>query len=172
MSLNKLFSLLASLAFLFVISSRTIIAADQSYPITVNYDMTVEELAANGNYNWVNKDISSRNFQTLRSGTVDVLVELVHLSRVASTSEVLKELDSQGYRPAEFYELLTFGIKYSGVTSFAIVALGSVWIEDSYSSGYSTYITSDGMGKRFLNLYRLDDIWSRGFRFLAVRKPS
>ena len=48
------------------------------YPLSVNYDRSVENGVKAGRYDWVNSDITSEHFPAERKGTVDIEVELIH----------------------------------------------------------------------------------------------
>jgi len=82
------------------------------FPITVDYDSTIEEMVASGKYNWSNSDISSRHFPIGAKGKMEVNIELVHFNRIMESDEVLREFDKQGLRPATLPELLAFGASY------------------------------------------------------------
>ena len=86
-----------------------------AFHLTVNYDLNVEAAVKAGNYDWTNKDISSKNFPSKRKGTADVELILVHFNRYVESDEAIRELDKQGLRPAELPELLAFGAKYLDV---------------------------------------------------------
>ena len=143
--------------------------AGNTYPVTVNYDLSVEDAVKLGLYDWANSDIAGKNFPTKRTGKVEVVVELIHLNKVISTKDALREHDMMGYRPAELHELLVFGEKYPDVQrKFPIVALGSVW--QSRSGDRSVpYLDGDG-SERILLLYWFEIDWRGIYRFAAVRK--
>jgi len=141
-----------------------------AYPIFVNYGRSIEDGIKAGRYDWVDSDITSRNFPTKRKGTAEVAVELVCFNRcVFSTKKVLRELDRMGYRPAELHELLAFGEKYPEVhREFPVVALGSVW---RGRLGCRNVPCLDGISSwRGLDLRWFVGGWGGIFRFAAVRK--
>ena len=73
--------------------------AGNTYPLSVDYERSVEKGVKAGRYDWANSDINSRNFPTnKRKGMVGVAVELIHLhlNRVISTEEALHELHPMG----------------------------------------------------------------------------
>ena len=143
--------------------------ADNVFKVTVNYDLSVEFLVANGKYSWVNNDITSKNFPTTRKGEVTLSLELVHLNQVLTSEEVLKELDKRGLRPAELHELLSFGAQYpEEQRKYPIVALGSVW-QHWHDYRYVPYLRWLG-GGRVLSLGWIGRRWGEGCRFVAVSK--
>lgn len=140
-----------------------------SYAVTVDYGMNVEDAVRLGRYDWVNENITSRNFPTKRRGTAEVVVELIHLERYVSTEGALRELDKMGYRPAELHELLAFGEKYPDVQrEFPVVAPGSVWQYPGGARGVPC-LFRHGSGRSLrLDWVGLD--WGGLCRFAAVRK--
>ncbi len=143
--------------------------AGNIYPISVNYDLSVEAAVKLGRYDWTNSDIADKNFPTTRTGKAEVAVELIHFNRVISIKDALSELDKMGYRPAELHELLALGEKYPDVQrEFPIVALGSVW-QDLFGDRYVPYLDRHG-SKRDLYLNWIEVDWNEFFRFAAVRK--
>lgn len=144
-------------------------APSSLYPITVDYGIKVEQAIKLGKYDWMNDNITQKNFPTERKGKAEVVVELIHFNRYFSSEEALKELDRMGYRPAELMELLAFGEKYSEVQrEFPIVALASVW---QNPGGHRSVPCLDGHGSgRGLDLNWLEDDWDGHWRFAAVRK--
>ena len=143
--------------------------AGNTYPVTVNYGLSVEDAVKLGRYDWVNSDIASKDFPTERKGADKVAVELIHFNHYISTKNALNELDKMGYRPAELHELLAFGAKHPDVQrEFPIAALGSVW---RFRSGRRGVPCLDGYGsERLLHLRWLGDGWYELCRFAAVRK--
>lgn len=143
--------------------------AGNTYLVSVDYGLSVEDAVKLGRYDWTNSEITSKHFPTNRKGKADVAVELIHFNRVVSTDEALRELDKAGYRPAELHELLAFGEKYSELQrEFPIVALGSVW-QDRYGNRFVPYLYGDG-SERYLDLRWLGHAWIEVCRFAAVRK--
>ncbi|NCO05162.1 MAG: hypothetical protein GW939_03370 [Candidatus Magasanikbacteria bacterium] len=140
----------------------------QDYHVTVDYGMTVEQMVEAGRYDWKNSDVSSRNFQVKGEGLVEVNLELVHLNKVASTSEAKAYLDANGLRAATIEELLAFGATFPDVQrEFPIVALGSSWV-DRYGDR-DVPCLDRRRSKRRLDLYWHDYRWDGFCRFLAVR---
>jgi hypothetical protein len=139
-----------------------------SYPVTIDYRQTLESMIKAGRYDRVNSDITDKHFP-VSAGDTDVVIELVHLNRDASSDDVLAELQRRGLRPATLPELLAFGATYpEQQREFPIVALGSVW---QYWSGDRDvpYLWSDSF-ERCLNQFWIVGRWYALCRFAAVRK--
>lgn len=140
------------------------------FPVTVNYDLSVESLVAHGKYDLKNDSINSKNFQTERKGTQTITLEPVHLNQTLTSEEVLKELEKRGLRPAELHELLSFGIQYPNEQrNYPIMALASVWRDWWRGSQHVAFLNGSG-DKRGLYLGWLGGRWYEGCRFLAVRE--
>lgn len=143
--------------------------AGNIFSVTVDYNMTVEEMVAAGCYDRKNWDIDSKNFKVEGRGRIEVDLELVHFGRVMSSDEVLKELYQKGLRPAKLEELLAFGAKYPDEQrKYPVVALGSVW--RLWNGDRRIPSLGGNAGSRGLDLIRLDGVWDVFCRFAAVRK--
>lgn len=144
-----------------------------AYLISVNYELSIEEAARLGGYNFINRDITSENFPTKPDGMIEkksITVELVHFNREISTDDALHELDKMGMRPAELRELLAFGQTYPDIQrKFPVIALGSFW--QYRHSRYFPFLFSGGSERdlRMGEEYK-DEGWGNLCRFAAVRK--
>ena len=141
-----------------------------TYPVTVNYNLSLEEIIAAGRYDWKNGDITVKHFPMKGEGITDVDIRLVHFDRVMDSSdEVIRKLDKMDLRPASIEELLAFGAKYPDVQRhFPIVALGSVW---RLLDGGQGVPSLHGRGReRGLGLGIFGGGWGGRCRFAAVRK--
>jgi hypothetical protein len=141
----------------------------ETFPLAVNYDLSVEEAIAAGDYQAVNADISGRNFSWTRRGKVDAEIVLVRFDQRMSSEDVLRGLEQEGLRAAELPELLAFGAAYPDEQrKFSVVGLGSVWQDrKSYRNVPCLYEASEG---RYLDLHWWDDGWYSLSRFAALRK--
>lgn len=141
-----------------------------SYPITIDYEQSLEEMVKAGAYDWKNSDITSEHFLIDGNGVVERTTDLVHFNRSISTDDALAELDKQGFRPATIEELLAFGSTNPEIQrQFPIIALGSVWTS-RHGSRFVTYLDRDGSRRRLGLYWFVDDDWYDDCRFLAVRK--
>ncbi len=155
----------------FLSSEMVVKTAERSnvYPLTINYERTVEDGVKAGKYDWTNNDITSDHFPSKEAGTKEVSVELIHFGKDKTTNEVLSELDNAGMRPATLKELLALSENHLDLQrEFPIVALGSVWRPPGGSRDCACLYGS-GSG-RSLNLGWIGYRWDGHCRFAAVRK--
>lgn len=137
--------------------------------VTVDYAMTLPQMIAAGKYDWVNSDITQKNFPIEPSGAVEVPLELVDFGRSVGSDEVLAEFDRRGLRAATLPELLALGAAYPDLQrQFPIVALGSVW-QDRDGDRLVPVLGVDDDG-RDLGLDWFEREWHDDYRFFAVRK--
>ncbi len=141
-----------------------------TYPVAVNYILSLEEMIAAGRYDWKNDDITAKHFPMKGEGIADVDIQLVHFGHMMDSSDkVIRELDKMGLRPASIEELLAFGAKYPDVQrQFPIVVLGSLWrrLDGDHSV---PFLHGLGSGRR-LRLGLFESGWRGLYRFAAVRK--
>ncbi len=137
------------------------------YEILVDHTLSLRELITLGNYDWVNENITEKNFPREGSGKVSLKAELLHFGRNISSENVITEMKKLGYRPATIWELLAFGTQNPELQrQFPIVALGSICV----LSGYRLVPLLHGGGSgRFLGLRWFDGGWGGSCRFLVVR---
>ena len=141
----------------------------KTYPLFVDYRISVEEALEFDPYGSVGSDITSENFPTEQTGTVDIVVELIHFDCRISIDEALDKFNSMGLRPVNLHGLLAFGGKYPGVQiEFPVVALGSVWQD---RDGNRVAPTLEWVGlERCLELHLIgEEDWHEVFRFAVVR---
>jgi hypothetical protein len=139
--------------------------------ITVDHSLTLEQMIAAGNYDWVNSEITAECFPVKEGGTEELIPEIVHFGRDTPSSEaVVVELDKRGLRPGDHAELLAFGAAYPDEQrKYPIVALGS----SAQVSGRRYVLCLGRYGsRRHLNLDWWSDGWDGDCRFLAFRKVS
>jgi hypothetical protein len=151
------------------LADRIVGAQSDTYSLTIDYTKSVEQMLADGGYDYKNPDITSHHFRHEATGKVVVVAQLVHFDRFTSTDDALKELSKRGLRPATMAELLAFGSKYPDVQrQFPVVALGSVWANRS-GDRYVGSLSGDASG-RYVGRDWFGGGWHSRCRFLAVRK--
>ena len=105
-------------------------AAFPAFPVVVDCSQTLEQMVKAGKYDWMELDIHSSDLQVNCRGIskVDVVLVPMHGPHM-EPEDLLRELDSRGFRPAELPELLAFGATYpEKQREFPpIVGLGSGW---------------------------------------------
>ena len=136
--------------------------------IKVDYNLTLEQMIVAGNYDWTNDNITAENFPVVGRGVKELVVELVHFSRVISSGDAEEELNKMGLRPAKIEEFLALGAAYQE-TKFPVIALAS----SLDGNRRVVYLDRNGAER---NLDLLLDWrgfgWNEVFRFLAVRKEN
>jgi hypothetical protein len=139
------------------------------FPVTVDYDLPVDEASRAGDYQAVNADITGKNFSWTRTGKAEVEIVLVRFDHRMSSLDVISELDQEGLRAADLPEFLAFGAMYPEVQrKFSVAGLGSVWKDKKgYLNVPCLYTASEG---RYLDLHWWDDGWYSYTRFAALRK--
>lgn len=140
-----------------------------SFPVSVNYELSVEDAIEAGKYQAVHSDITGKNFPSTRSGHADLEIVLVRFDHRMKSEDVLQELGKEGLRAAELPELLAFGAEHpEEQRKFSVVGLGSVWKDrKGYRNVPCLYTASEG---RYLDLHWWDDGWYSYSRFAAIKK--
>ena len=140
--------------------------------LTVDYTKTVEQAIADGNYDWKNSDVTAKNFPIspeMIGKKVDISGRLFHFDRNISSKEAIKEMDSDGCRPAILMELLALGATHPELQrQFPVVALGSVW--RTFIGFRQVPYLDVNDDDRELDLSYFGDDWWACCRFLGVRK--
>jgi len=156
-----------------ILSGETVVksleVALTAFSVLVDYGRSVADGIKAGRYDWVNDDITQKNFPQTHSGEAAVEIQLLHFNRTMSSDDVLREMENQNLRPATLQELLALGEKYPQVQKeFPVVAIGSVW--QGPSGGRRVpFLGWDGR-ERDLSLGWVGGVWNGDCRFAAVRK--
>ena len=82
------------------------------FPLKMNYTYDTEILLKAGSYYSISSGINSRNFPTDGKGIVQLNAHLVKFGEEFDTCDIVRILGTEGLRPADNHELLTFGIEY------------------------------------------------------------
>lgn len=88
---------------------------DKSYPVSINYGLSLAEMIAAGKYDRVDSGITVANFPVNEEGKTDVEVQLVHFGCEMTSGDVIHALGEQDLRPDTPVELLALGAKYPDV---------------------------------------------------------
>ena len=154
------------------VQSEKVINTTDEIRLAIDYTKTVEQVIADGDYDWKNDDITAQHFPVsseMIGKKAEVSAKLFHFNRDISSDDVISEMDKAGYRPATLMELLVLGFLFPELQrQFPIVALGSVW---RYANGgrHVPCLGVGGSGRR-LSLFWFGRGWSAHCRFLGVRK--
>ena len=152
--------------------------AENCFRVIVDYGQTLQQMIANGKYDYADSDINSDNFPMTGPSTSsgqatkqDVVIELVSFKGTMKSEAVLKELKARGLRAATLPELLAFGATYpEKQRGLPIIALDPMWQD---CGGSRSMPCLDGSGlERELDLYRDDCGWDDHCWFAAVRKSA
>jgi hypothetical protein len=131
--------------------------------VTVDYRQTLDQMIAAGGYDQVNRHITHASFPVADGDAAERELILMHLGHVASTDEVLRQLDELGVRSGRIEELLAFGTAYpEAQRQFPIVAVGAL---DEYRRRPFLW----GSARvRHLDLRFDEKIWGGTIRFLSL----
>lgn len=130
---------------------------------------SIDKMVRDGKYDWVNRDINSKNFSVEKSLPKKIVVQLVPLVDLDS-QEIIKMFNKKGWRPMNLFELLSFGVQFPEIQrENRIVALGTTWIDSSYGLKL-TPVLHGNKRDRSLDLFCFERKWRKGrFWFGAVK---
>ncbi len=121
---------------------------------------TLSQLIEEKKFDWVNSDIE-KNF-TATEVPKDTEYKLFHFDRRILSEDAVKEIEKEGWRPANISELLSWkDWKDEWVIALSSVARVGGYRGVPYLGGFDS--------RRDLNLYWFGDGWFSDYRFLAVR---
>ena len=97
-----------------------------SFPLTVDHDISVEEMYSTGRYGGQAQPmISNKNFRHLREGVTTPMIDLVQFDHPGTTVERMRQLAFHG-ELADMDDMLAFGVIYPDEQrQHLIVFLGS-----------------------------------------------
>ncbi len=133
-------------------------------PLTYSTNMTITKLSKlikERKFGWVNSTITDSLFKTPKEISTDF--KLFNFDRYISSEDVIKEMEKEGYKPANAWELLSW--KDWNEKDW-VVALGSVG--EVRGLRHVVYLYRYD-AKRYLDLSYWVGDWYAGSRFLAVR---
>ena len=140
--------------------------------LIIDYSRNLKQMIKAGKYAWANKEITEEHFPLLtrvRGKKIQISAKLFYFNRSISSSDVISEMEKEGYRPATLAELLALGEEYPAIqTEFPVVALGFIWSFNN--SGRRVTVLRFGGSRRGVHLYWFNINWNDTFRFLAIRK--
>jgi hypothetical protein len=138
--------------------------------IAVSRDLSLADLIAAGKYDSVDDMITGEHFPITNHGPATINLVLISFPHDRTPMDVLRTIDSLGYRPANIEELLAFGAlrQWDSLSANRIVALGSQWIDGTYDR---RVVTIDIVGSRRV-LRTATASWSFGREclFAVVKK--
>ncbi|OGL73439.1 hypothetical protein A3E39_01780 [Candidatus Uhrbacteria bacterium RIFCSPHIGHO2_12_FULL_60_25] len=157
-----------------IVESLMTKGSETVYTLTLDCTQSLSDLIAQGKYDFVNDNITEKNFPIECSGeTIKMALEviLVHLDERLTTKRVKHELDRRGLKLAPIDILLALGAAESDLQrKFPIVALGYSW-PDSGRDLVVPELWHNGSARVVnLNFVYPDDRWDGYYRFVALRK--
>jgi outer membrane protein assembly factor BamB len=148
-----------------------------SYPIIINYDLSLQEMIEAGGYGKIYQpEVINQIAPSGHQGIKEVEIILVHLNQWIYSEEVLLLLKERNLQPATFEQLLVFGATYPNELREVdkVAALGSpVWgTFDGLSGRYDPYVAADGNIRYVAALWSSFSRWHPETRFAAVANVS
>jgi hypothetical protein len=138
--------------------------------ITIDYNMSFEEMVKVGRYDYVHYGITADRFQNKGEGQQEYEVKLFHFGHSISSEDAKRHIEEDGWEVAETENLLAFGAKNPEEQGkHPIVALGTV--RRLRGDRSVPYLGRGDSGRR-LDLHWWGHDWHCNFRFLAVRKVT
>lgn len=132
--------------------------------VTIDYRQTLDQMIAAGGYDHVNRHITESSFPVAGGAAAERELTLVQIGRVASTDELLQQLEKLAVRSGRIEELLAFGAAYpQAQRQYPIAAVGAL---DEYRRRPFLW---GSPRVRHLDLRFDERIWGGNIRFLTVR---
>lgn len=142
--------------------------------LPIDYAKSLEQMIANGRYDWKNDELTAKRFPIVGEGIVEYEFRYIHPNRKVSSENavyLIKKEDSENpWEPAKTEHLLAYGEAFpEEQRKFPIVALGSV---GEVRGDRHVPCLDKGGSERGLNLGWWGGGWNDDCRFLAVRRVS
>lgn len=142
--------------------------------IAVDYSKSLQNMMADGSYDWVNPAITPKGFPITAVGIVQFETKVFHFNRYISSEDAVDAIAADDRRnfwePAKIEGLLAYGVKNPNEQrQYPIVGLGS--FAEVLGSRYVPYLCGRGAG-RGLDLLWWDVVWYGHYRFLALHELS
>lgn len=145
---------------------------ETTFPVSVNYALTIEEMVERGKYDCVDQDVTQEHFpHDTSAGVHEVEFLLACLNdEWENTENIPGGLKKRGYRSASAAELLAFGEAFpEEQRRCSIVAFGSSW---RHSGGYRHVVCLGGdADERDCSLCSVGFFLSNLCLLLVVRLP-
>lgn len=145
-------------------SHGTSLVYENTYPITVDYTQSFDDMVEAGKYDYVDSDAKAKNWPITGEGKQEHKAILVHFNKGMNSEEVLAYGEEHSLEPAKAEDLLAFGAQYPELQrEFFIVALGSVW---QFHGDRNVLVLNSFDGERYLTVGWFDGDWFGYCRFL------
>lgn len=151
--------------------SKSLVNVAEEIKLVIDYNQTIGQAITRGNYKWLDRDITAKNFPISRGvigKKIEVFTKLFYFDYDINSDDVISKMAKDGYLPAVLMELLALGFLFPGLQrQHPIVALGSVW---NVVKGHPFAPCLDVNNyERGLGLYASTLNW-RDYWFLGVQK--
>lgn len=139
------------------------------FRVFVDETQSVEDLINLGNFCWRDKDVVSKNFPKPTNGQISEKgIALFHFNRTMFSRNVIDEINREGRRLANVWEIISLAIKEPDLyKKFPIVAFGSSPDIDGRQRVVcirKSLVEND----HGIFLYSMGDVWNDSFRFAAI----
>jgi hypothetical protein len=145
-------------------------------PVAINTDSIVvhisdrdarDDLLANAGFDYMNPDVVSHfDFKTELDQSFELKTFL--FDTPTDSSSIIRHLDREGYKAAEFMHLVKFAILFPDFQrTVPVIALGSIW-QRTGKDGMVPALWG-GESSRELNICSFGTRWFGGDAFLGVR---
>lgn len=154
-------------------SEKNIMAQSQERPVfnlTVDYTKTFNQTIKKGKYGRTMPDTIKYTVpKELVGKKFNLTATLFVFNKKQRSTEIVTKIYKEGYRPAYFMELLSYGYQYPEMQkNFPIVALGTNIIDGNQNTRVPyLYVSYDD---RALYMYVDDYPWLPECRFLAIKE--
>lgn len=136
------------------------------FPLTIDYNQTLDEMTAAGQYDWFNDDITAERFPITGKGVVTCETKLLHFGCNLTSEEPLRAMKADFWRTPKIEHLLTFGAAYPDEQrKFLIIAL---IVDTAHGKIIAPFLYGDDKIRGIL-LRACGGTWHDRCRFLAVR---
>ena len=139
--------------------------------LSVDYGQSLEQMIAEGNYDWKNSDITAKRFPVVGNGIEQFEAKIFHFDRNTASQDNVDAIKADDpanpWEPGKIEHLLAFGAKYpEEQRKYPVIALGSVAKVDGLRRVPCLGVRGR---ERDLGLGWWNDGWLGRCRFLAVR---
>lgn len=140
-------------------------AKNDSLQIVVDHSKTIQELIALGNYSYVNSSLVEYFSVEKNSEKISLEMKTFSFSKEVEEDMIKKAMLEAGFRPATFFELLTYALSPE-VGPEKIIALGSAYINED---GYGICSCLKKGQEKELHPMWIDSYWDTSYSFLGVK---
>ncbi len=156
------------------------VVVDEQYPVTLDEQVTLQELLLAGNYDsYIADEVELQRIFEVDPRTHEIVIEPLCFDHPCTLEDMLEEMTHLGYRGATLRELLAIGAQHPELQRRKVlVALGSAHHETYIHPGDTEWtldnvlhvpVLADVLGERMLILGEYDGKYRPGYYFLCVK---